>query len=166
MGILPFIYFCFSSSFICSAKSRPPLLADRTSEDAPLETWFDSFDLAPTFLSAGARGRISGETAMMRSSRDRWEMVAHDYDMMNWTGWSRSLLVDDARNDVDTADIWSTRLKPEKSNSLVRSYAPACITGCAQARIVLPSTEKSRRHVHRGSLIAQKVGARANHDFI
>jgi hypothetical protein len=72
---LPLTYLCFSSSFICSARSRPRLLlGDVVLGLVPFEvtTLADSLDLlAGPFLSAKAGGTINGETAICSKS-DGW----------------------------------------------------------------------------------------------
>ena len=70
--VLPLIYLCFSSSFICSARSRPmPLLGDAVLGLVPFEvtTLADGLDLlVGPFLSAKAGGTIKGETAICYGS--------------------------------------------------------------------------------------------------
>lgn len=67
--VLPLTNLRFSSSFICSAKSRlVPLLADASAAEVPLEgtVLANSLDLLEGLgRSAGAGGNINGETAIL-----------------------------------------------------------------------------------------------------
>jgi hypothetical protein len=66
---IPLTYLCFSSSFICSARSRPrPLLGDVVLEFVLFNftTLADNLDLLLVpVLSAEAGGTINGETAIL-----------------------------------------------------------------------------------------------------
>jgi hypothetical protein len=70
---IPLTYLCFSSSFICSARSRTtPFLGDVVLEFVPFEvtTLADNLDLLPgPFLSAEADGTINGEIAIFKMGK-------------------------------------------------------------------------------------------------
>lgn len=72
------MYLCFSSSFICSAKSRTtPFLGDVVLEFMSFEatTLADNLELLlGPFLSAEAGGTIKGETAIFKIGK--WLVVA------------------------------------------------------------------------------------------
>ena len=84
---IPLTYLCFSSSFICSARSRTtPFLGDVVLEFVPFEvtTLADNLDLLTMpFLSAEADGTINGEIAVSKDDGSR-KPVLRFYPHMVW----------------------------------------------------------------------------------